>query len=143
MKVPRPRPGLARALGLAAAIVAAAALGSAVATTAPAAPGGDALPGRQVQIVDTGVTRVSRVPAPPHAARTAQSATFQVTFDANPAAKAAFQAAIDIWSSQLNATVPITVNAQFRSDLGQNVLGSAGATDYWRNFTGAPMRNTF
>jgi hypothetical protein len=147
MKVPRARPGLARARGLAAAIVAAAALGSAVATSAPAASGADALPGRHVQIVDTGVTRVSRVPAPPHAARMAQSATFQVTydanFDANPAAKAAFQAAIDIWSSQLSATVPITVNAQFRSDLGQNVLGSAGATDYWRNFTGAPMRNTF
>ena len=136
-----------RALGLAAAVFAAAAFGSAVATSAPAASGGDALPGRQVQIVDTGVSRVSRVPAPPHAARTAQSATFQVTydanFDANPAAKAAFQAAIDIWSSQLSATVPITVNAQFRSDLGQNVLGSAGATEYWRNFPGAPVRNTF
>jgi hypothetical protein len=59
-----------------------------------------------------------------------QTATFAVTYDAgfmaNAAARTAFQAAIDLWSSIIATPVQIRVVAQFR-DLGNpNILGQAG-----------------
>jgi hypothetical protein len=57
------------------------------------------------------------------------SATFSVVydagFDAQPAAKAAFQAAVDIWSNVVSSPVPIRIRAQFTT-LGSTTLGSAG-----------------
>ncbi|MCC1485451.1 T9SS type A sorting domain-containing protein [Winogradskyella immobilis] len=50
---------------------------------------------------------------------------FDAGFDANPAAKAAFQFAADIWSNQLDSPVPIRVDANF-GPLDPGVLGGAG-----------------
>ena len=51
--------------------------------------------------------------------------TYDAGFMANPAAQAAFQAAVDIWRSVIVSSVPIRVNANF-APLGAGILGSAG-----------------
>lgn len=51
-------------------------------------------------------------------------------------ARAAFQKAVDIWAETLKSTVPIRVLALWQP-LGRNVLGSATAGDFNRNFPGA------
>jgi hypothetical protein len=57
-----------------------------------------------------------------------------------PAAQAAFQAAVDIWKTQVASAVPIVVNAAFEdlggSSGGGTVLGHAGSAAT-RDFTGA------
>jgi hypothetical protein len=53
-------------------------------------------------------------------------ATMTVTYIGfTPQAQAAFQHAVNIWSSQLSSPVPIHIEAEFTT-LGQGVLGSAG-----------------
>ena len=78
-------------------------------------------------------------------------ATFAVTYDAdfnaNLPAKAAFQAAIDIWATKIRSTVTIRVNALL-SDLGYDPLGGyalgfGGPTTSRRDFAGAPIANTW
>jgi hypothetical protein len=71
------------------------------------------------------------------------TATITVNYSANfdPAAKAAFQAAVDIWATQISSTVPITVDANW-SALGTGVLGQAGSNFVYQNF-GAGTANTF
>lgn len=122
------------ALGLAlAALLVVASLGSAGA--APAA-GFEVVPNDvRVPVVASGVdsnTRVAEQARP----RGMQSATITVNYDAsfqaNPAAQAAFQAAVNIWASQLTSTVPITVDAHW-TPLGTNILGEAGYTYSVRN----------
>lgn len=58
----------------------------------------------------------------------------------------AFQRAADIWGATLNSPTPIFVQAQFTA-LSCNatgaVLGSAGPTFVFRNFTGAPFASTW
>lgn len=72
-----------------------------------------------------------------------RSATFQVRYTGfGPAARAAFQRAVNIWAPLVTSSVPITVNASF-APLGPNVLGSAGPYAMWRNFAGAPQPNTW
>ncbi|WP_139142826.1 hypothetical protein [Humibacillus sp. DSM 29435] len=71
------------------------------------------------------------------------AATFTVTYRGfTPAAKAAFQRAVNIWSQQLSSPVPITVSASFEP-LGPGVLGAAGPTNLWRDFAGAPLKGTW
>ena len=57
------------------------------------------------------------------------AATFQVDYSDNftSEAQAAFQRAVDIWSTHLTSSVPIRVRADFEP-LGANVLGQAGPT---------------
>ena len=72
-----------------------------------------------------------------------QTATINVTyvgFEAFPAAQAAFQHAVDIWSGLIVARVPITVRAEF-APLGPGVLGSAVAGCLERDFPNAPAAN--
>lgn len=102
-----------------------------------------------VALRESGLARASSVAAPPRDARSAQTAAFVVTYDAgfqaNPAARAAFQHAVDIWSSQLTSNVPIAVDASFEA-LGPGVLGSAGATYHLKGANGdlypAALANT-
>ena len=54
----------------------------------------------------------------------------------------AFEYAASLWSARLNSDVPIRIRAQF-TPLGTNVLGSAGAVTFVRNFPGAPMPDTW
>ncbi len=61
-------------------------------------------------------------------------------FGAAPQALAAFQYAVDIWSSQLNSAVTIEMIANW-APLGAGVLGSAGTTARYQNFINAPFPN--
>ena len=72
-----------------------------------------------------------------------EAATFVVTYTGfSPAARAAFQRAVNIWAGRLTSPVPITISAQFQP-LGANVLGQAGPNFFWRNFPGAPVAGTW
>ena len=67
-------------------------------------------------------------------------------FTSFPAAQTAFQAAVDIWKTQVASTVPIVIDAQF-TDLGGTggtgtLLGQAGSGSV-RDFTGAPRAGTW
>lgn len=65
-------------------------------------------------------------------------ATFNVTYNGfTPAAQAAFDYAIEIWENAITSSVTIEVNATF-TELGEGVLGSAGASNLFRNFANAP-----
>jgi hypothetical protein len=58
----------------------------------------------------------------------------------------AFQYAADLWGACINSNVTITVRAQMDPqycDAGSAVLGSAGTTTVHRNFTGAPLADTW
>jgi hypothetical protein len=57
-------------------------------------------------------------------------------------AKAAFQAAVDIWKTQIRSGVPITIKADW-SPLGEGVLGQAGPANFRRDFAGAPQARTW
>ena len=57
-------------------------------------------------------------------------------------AQVAFQYAVDIWESILKTDVKIRVQATWEP-LGTGVLGSAGASVYYRDFENAPIPNTF
>lgn len=57
-------------------------------------------------------------------------------------AKAAFEFAVNIWEHIVESDVPIYVEARWRS-MNTNTLGSAGPTDYYSNFEGAPRKNCF
>jgi hypothetical protein len=58
------------------------------------------------------------------------------------AAQSAFQAAVDIWKTQVRSSVPITINATWTS-LGTDVLGQAGPVDFRRDFVGASRPGTY
>jgi hypothetical protein len=71
-------------------------------------------------------------------AATATSATFEVNYhDFSPEAKAAFQAAVDVWSVLISTPVPIKVEAHWKA-LEDGVLGSARAETFIRDFAPAP-----
>jgi hypothetical protein len=74
-----------------------------------------------------------------------ESAAFSVTYNGfSPEAQAAFQYAVDIWSGLLDSPETIDVEANWTplgSDTG--VLGSAGATYLFANFSGAPAADTW
>jgi len=57
-------------------------------------------------------------------------------------AQQAYQYAVDIWASLLKSPVQIVVNANF-IELEQGVLGSAGPTNYVRDFQGAIQDTTY
>jgi hypothetical protein len=106
----------------------------------------DTIPGVEIPVIAVpGDGQQSYVAPPatlgqPHA----QSATISVSYSGfTPEAQAAFQLAIDIWETQITSTVPIKVTAQWRSNLGADVLGSAGPTTLLRDFTNAPQPGTF
>lgn len=57
-------------------------------------------------------------------------------------AKAAFEYAVNIWEYTVESDIPIYIEARWRS-MDENTLGSAGSTDYYANFDGAPRKNCF
>ena len=76
-------------------------------------------------------------------ATTAAGAQFTVTYSGfSPAARTAFQRAVDLWAATVQSSVPITVKASF-TPLGRGVLGSAGPSGVYKNFSGAPQRETW
>ncbi len=65
-----------------------------------------------------------------------------IGFDEVPEARAAFQAAVDIWSSLIKSEVTIRVEARWDS-LAPGVLGSAGASRVFSNFSEAPTQGVW
>ena len=59
-----------------------------------------------------------------------------------PEAKAAFEYAVDIWETIIESDIPIYVEANWRT-MSNNILGSAGPTDYYSDFEFAPRKNRF
>jgi hypothetical protein len=60
----------------------------------------------------------------------------------DPQAQAAFTFAANIWSSLIQSSIPIVVNACWTA-LGTGILGSAGPFTFFSNFQNAPMAGTF
>ena len=58
-------------------------------------------------------------------------------------AMTAFQFAVDIWETQITSGVTIEVVAEWRNLGNPLILGSARAYDYWEDFPGAPVANTW
>jgi hypothetical protein len=65
----------------------------------------------------------------------------------SPAAKAAFQAAVDIWQTQIHSAVPIDVVADWSNLTAMygddSILGAAGPTTFVKNFDNAPVQNVY
>lgn len=59
------------------------------------------------------------------------------------AAQTAVQYAAHIWETYLDSNVTITLDACWADNLSVGVLGHGGALNYWYNFSGAPLSNTF
>jgi hypothetical protein len=66
------------------------------------------------------------------------TAIFEVEYEGfTPEAEAAFQAAVDVWSTLIASPVVIKIKATWEP-LGPRVLGSAGAPFVYMGFSGAP-----
>jgi hypothetical protein len=61
-------------------------------------------------------------------------------FPAN--AKEAFEYAVSIWEHIIESDIPIYIEAKWRT-MDNNILGSAGPTDYYADFEYAPRKNRF
>lgn len=79
-----------------------------------------------------------------------KATTFEVTYEGFPKdgqAKAAFQKAVDIWSTLIESDVPIRIFASWRiiqSESGSsNILGGANPGTYIRDFEGAQRARTW
>ena len=71
-----------------------------------------------------------------------RTARFEVEYVGFPDdARAAFQAAVDVWACRVSSPLPIRVRASWES-LPASTLGTAGPVLY-RNFSGAPARDTW
>ena len=103
-------------------------------------------PGTMIELRAGPARPPSRVGPPstgPGARPQAAQATFVVTYTGFSApARAAFQEAVDIWASQISSPVPIRVNASW-TPLGADILGSAGASVFVNDFSGAADRTTW
>ena len=73
---------------------------------------------------------------------TAANITVNYSSNFDPQAKAAFQAAVDIWATQISSPVPIVVDATWSTTLGSGVLGSASSNFVYEN-DGGGILNTF
>lgn len=66
-----------------------------------------------------------------------------VTYSLFPAnAKEAFEYAVSIWEQIIESEIPIYIEARWRT-MDNNILGSAGPSDYFANFEFAPRKNRF
>lgn len=118
------------------------------ATGAAAAP--SSIPGQRVELVAEPVDHFTQVgvrkqPSLQSGDGNVATATFAVTytgFGPYPGAQAAFQYAVDQWAQLITSNVVIHINANF-SALGANILGSAGPTTLYRDFSGATQANTW
>lgn len=88
-------------------------------------------------------TRVVQAPVPAGRFPSQTISNISVNYTGfTPQAQAAFQAAVEIWQTQLGSSVPLVVDASFTS-LGANVLGSAGFTGVSSSFPNIPRAATF
>lgn len=91
-------------------------------------------------LVGTGELNDSFIPPPasyePNGERSVIISTTYTGF--SPEATAAYDYAVDIWSSLLTSNVPILIEAQFGTT-PEGVLGFAGASNAFADFSGAPQ----
>ncbi|HYE95136.1 MAG TPA: T9SS type A sorting domain-containing protein [Rubricoccaceae bacterium] len=140
MRLPLLRPGISRIAALAAlawpGLVAAQDLADSIDLTGPVC----VLHSDHPDMIHTEGSLPSARSYNPDARRTA---TFVVNYSGfSPQAQAAFQRAVDIWSTHISSAVPIHVQANW-APLGSGVLGAAGPTNFRRNPPNAPYPNTF
>lgn len=96
------------------------------------------LDGRTLEIQQATSLAVAEPPI-----QVAPTAAINVTYNGFTAqAQTAFQYAVDIWETLIRSPVTINVQANWTA-LGANILGSAGATNYFRDFSAAVTPNTF
>ncbi len=122
----------------------------ALGTTARAPAGPQSLPGQLVYLYAAHIDQpASKVLASAEFLRQRakgvqpKTATFTVNYSGfSPEAQTAFQFAVDIWESKITSAVPIVVNANW-IPLSPGVLGSAGANNFYANFPGAPVADTW
>lgn len=104
-------------------------------------------------------TSPRKIPPPVMLSTAAQTATasFEITYisagDADrwgepcytfpEEAKAAFNAAANIWANIIDSDVPITIQACWAAFDSSSTLGYAGGQPLYANFTGAPVNDTF
>lgn len=102
------------------------------------------MPGTLVVLRASPTVAQTRVrPALPVGRAHVQTATISVTYTGfAPAAQAAFQYAVDLWSGQISSSVPIQVRAVW-TPLPFGVLGSAGPASFFSGFSSAPVANTW
>jgi hypothetical protein len=134
--------------------VAAAAAGAQTAPPAPSSPSvGESSTRAPVILLAGDTPTVTRVPPPAPAPQAdsggqanaaAATASMPVSFAAGfpTNAKAAVQAAADIWAGLISSSQPITVSASY-SNLGSGILASAGPSQLWRDFPGETHANTW
>ena len=73
----------------------------------------------------------------------ANTATINVTYSNFPDdAKAAFQAAVDVWQSLLITKVPIKITANW-DGISSNTLATSGAKKVYKNFANAPIKDVW
>ncbi len=124
--------------------------------TSVAAPATQAaLPRRPVQVLADSNVDTVRIPAPAFSSTTrAPMMAVNVNFSPtprwgdvctswSPQAQSAFAYAASIWAALLYSPVPVTIDACWATNLPGGVLGHGGALGFYRNFTGAPVANTW
>ncbi len=103
----------------------------------PAADGGQLRPGSTAYLRKRTTEAEAQVPErslPPQRV-SAVSSTFVVTYHGFPtAARASFQRAVDLWSKLVSSSVPIRIDATWKS-MEPLVLGGAGPADFYRGGT--------
>ena len=113
--------------------------------------GATSLPGPTIQIRLDPQVRQRYVPPPDaflrrlSSSEQTASATIVVNYTGSEwttEAQTAFEYAADIWETLITSPVPIIVDAEF-APLAPGVLGGAGPTRIWRDFTNAPQANTW
>ncbi|MCP9770856.1 T9SS C-terminal target domain-containing protein [Lacihabitans sp. LS3-19] len=73
----------------------------------------------------------------------ANSSVIDVTYSGFPSdAKAAFQAAIDVWAKVLISRVPIKITATWTT-ISTNTLATSGSKKVYKNFSGAPFKDVW
>ncbi|MCK5852091.1 hypothetical protein KAH27_03590, partial [bacterium] len=92
----------------------------------------------QMQAVKTSTVQINFLPANSPDAKWGDN-----TIDWPTDVSNAFTFAAGIWENILQSSVPITINAGWVDNLPAGVLGHSGTISLWRDFTGAPLANTF
>ncbi|CCH72015.1 exported hypothetical protein [Nostocoides australiense Ben110] len=89
-------------------------------------------PGTQVPVYAGPLDGTTSLIADDTSGKAARTARITVTYHGfNATSKAAFQRAVDMWSTKISSPVPITVDATW-APLGSNILGSAGSNYIWK-----------
>lgn len=95
----------------------------------------------------SGKVEKARIPPPADfLLKSGEASQSDIVVDYNgftPEAQEAFAYAVSIWESIIQSEIPIRMEANWRSNLGTNVLGSCGPETYYKNFEDAPFKDRY